>query len=146
MQFEIDPSLLELEVTESALMADFEEIEDMLTALKSLGLSLALDDFGTGYSSLSYLRRFPLQVLKIDKSFVQDMDTDSQAFDIVNAIVRLALSLNLELVAEGIETEQHLTALKELGCFIGQGYLMCRPLAESAFLRKYLSEQSSETV
>ncbi len=145
-QFEIDPSLLELEVTESALMADFEEIEDMLTALKSLGLSLALDDFGTGYSSLSYLRRFPLQVLKIDKSFVQDMDTDSQAFDIVNAIVRLALSLNLELVAEGIETEQHLTALKELGCFIGQGYLMCRPLAESAFLRKYLSEQSSETV
>ena len=143
---EIDPSLLELEVTESALMADFEEIKDMLTALKRLGLSLALDDFGTGYSSLSYLRRFPLQVLKIDKSFVQDMDTDSQAFDIVNAIVRLALSLNLALVAEGIETEQHLTALKELGCFTGQGYLMCRPLAENAFLRKYLSEQSSTTV
>jgi EAL domain-containing protein (putative c-di-GMP-specific phosphodiesterase class I) len=109
-----------------------------LNALTSLGVTIALDDFGTGYSSLSYLRQFPLNVLKIDRSFVIDMDKEQQAHDIVTAIVHLALSLELTIVAEGIETQSHFNALKELGCHLGQGYFMCRPMAMNDFFTKFI--------
>jgi len=134
----IDASSIELEVTESALMHDFEQTRDILNALTSLGVTIALDDFGTGYSSLSYLRQFPLNVLKIDRSFVIDMDKEQQAHDIVTAIVHLALSLELTIVAEGIETQSHFNALKELGCHLGQGYFMCRPMAMNDFFTKFI--------
>jgi len=136
----IDASSIELEVTESALMHDFEQTRDILNALTSLGVTIALDDFGTGYSSLSYLRQFPLNVLKIDRSFVIDMDKEQQAHDIVTAIVHLALSLELTIVAEGIETQSHFNALKELGCHLGQGYFMCRPMAMEDFFAKFIND------
>ncbi len=125
--------LIEIEVTESALMTDFAETREVLRKLSDLGVSIALDDFGTGYSSLSYLRTFPLDVLKIDRSFVIDMLTDEQAKNIVDVIVHLAHSLNLKLVGEGIETEEHWQALKQLGCEEGQGYYFSRPLNENDF-------------
>ena len=137
----IEASSLELEVTESALMHDFEQTRDILIALTSLGITIALDDFGTGYSSLSYLRQFPLHVLKIDRSFVIDMDKEQQAHDIVTAIVHLALSLNLTIVAEGIETQSHFNSLKALGCHLGQGYFMCRPVALNDFFIQFISNE-----
>lgn len=137
----IEASSIELEVTESALMHDFEQTRDILNALSSLGVTIALDDFGTGYSSLSYLRQFPLNVLKIDRSFVIDMDKEQQAHDIVTAIVHLALSLELTIVAEGIETRSHFNGLKELGCHLGQGYFMCRPIAMNDFFAQFISNE-----
>lgn len=142
----IDASMIELEVTESALMHDFEQTKDMLNALTSLGVSIALDDFGTGYSSLSYLRQFPLDVLKIDRSFVIDMDQEQQAFDIVSAIVQLALSLDLKIVAAGIENEAQFEALEKLGCHLGQGYLLCKPIAVDEFLVYFANTQPIEKV
>lgn len=125
--------LLELEVTESSLMHDFEETKKMLNDLSSLGLTIAIDDFGTGYSSLSYLKMFPVDVLKIDQSFVKDMCNDTQSMDIVRTISSLAHSLNLQIVAEGIEQKQHLTSLLELGCKLGQGYLFYKPMPKADF-------------
>ena len=137
----IEASSIELEVTESALMHDFEQTRDILNKLTSLGVTLALDDFGTGYSSLSYLRQFPLNVLKIDRSFVIDMDKEQQAHDIVTAIVHLALSLELTIVAEGIETQSHFNGLKALGCHQGQGYFMCRPIAINDFFVQFIGNE-----
>ena len=137
----IEASSIEIEVTESALMHDFEQTRDILNKLTSLGVTLALDDFGTGYSSLSYLRQFPLNVLKIDRSFVIDMDKEQQAYDIVTAIVHLALSLELTIVAEGIETQSHFNELKTLGCHQGQGYFMCRPIAMNDFFAQFIGNE-----
>ncbi|WP_462148274.1 two-component system response regulator [Pseudoalteromonas gelatinilytica] len=119
---------LELEVTESALIENFDYTVSQLKLISGMGVSIALDDFGTGYSSLSYLRLFPLDVLKIDQSFVRDMLDDAQAFNIVTTIIELAHSLGLQIVAEGIETLEQKGRLQELGCQIGQGYLLSKPL------------------
>ena len=119
---------LELEVTESALIENFDYTVSQLKLISGMGVSIALDDFGTGYSSLSYLRLFPLNVLKIDQSFVRDMLNDEQALNIVTTIIELAHSLKLQIVAEGIETLEQKDLLQELGCQIGQGYLLSKPL------------------
>ena len=132
--------LLELEVTESALMTDFEETRDILTQLSSLGISIALDDFGTGYSSLSYLRMFPLDILKIDRSFVKDMLADEQAKNIVDVIVHLAHSLGLKLVGEGIETAEQWETLKQINCEEGQGYYFSKPINENDFFSLLANE------
>jgi len=132
--------LLELEVTESALMTDFEETRDILTQLSSLGISIALDDFGTGYSSLSYLRMFPLDILKIDRSFVKDMLADEQAKNIVDVIVHLAHCLGLKLVGEGIETAEQWETLKQINCEEGQGYYFSKPINENDFFSLLANE------
>ncbi|MCC9662142.1 EAL domain-containing protein [Pseudoalteromonas sp. MB41] len=119
---------LELEVTESALIENFDYTVSQLKLISGMGVSIALDDFGTGYSSLSYLRLFPIDILKIDQSFVRDMLDDAQAFNIVTTIIELAHSLKLQIVAEGIETLEQKDRLQELGCQIGQGYLLSKPL------------------
>ncbi|QYJ85360.1 EAL domain-containing protein [Shewanella mesophila] len=124
---------LELEVTESALMHDFDEALSILNTLSSIGLTIAIDDFGTGYSSLSYLKYFPVNTLKIDQSFVKDMFVDEQSLDIVKAVVNLGKSLNLTLVAEGIESQQQLEQLQSLTCEQGQGYLFSKPLLLEQF-------------
>lgn len=120
---------LELEITEGALMDDVAQTQTSLRSLKSLGLRLAVDDFGTGYSSLAYLRRFPLDKLKIDQSFLHGVPEDNGNLEIVATIIALARSLNLTVIAEGVETTGQLAALRRLGCEQSQGYLFSRPLS-----------------
>ncbi len=119
---------LELEVTESLLIGDIEHTLSVLEALHDQGIALALDDFGTGYSSLSYLRKFPFDILKIDRSFVRDMVHSADAAEVIRAIVALAQGLRLELIAEGIETEAQLEQIKTYNCHEIQGYYYSRPL------------------
>jgi diguanylate cyclase (GGDEF)-like protein len=125
----LDPEHLVLEITEGVMMHDVERAASKLRAIKSLGVRLALDDFGTGYSSLSYLRSFPVDVVKIDKIFVDEIEHDRGAAALVQAILRLGLGLSFEVVAEGIETQEQLDSLLDLGCRYGQGYLLARPLS-----------------
>ena len=120
---------LELEITEGALIENVEQTQDTLAALKQLGLKLAVDDFGTGYSSLAYLRRFPLDKLKIDQSFMRGVPEDQANLEIAATIVGLARNLKLRVLAEGVETQEQLQALRRLGCDQCQGYLFSRPLS-----------------
>ena len=123
---------LTLEITESALMRDAAGALDVLRALKEIGVALAIDDFGTGYSSLSYLQRFPLDILKVDKSFVDELGTgNGGGEEIVSAVVTLAHALGLKVVAEGVETEPQLAVLRDLACDYAQGYLFSRPVPAS---------------
>jgi diguanylate cyclase (GGDEF)-like protein/PAS domain S-box-containing protein len=124
----IDPRYLKLELTESMVMHDVERTIQRLHQLKALNLELSIDDFGTGYSSLAYLRRFPISVLKVDKSFVHRIGTDRQDEAIVRSIVTLARDLGMQVVAEGIETADQLDVLVGLGCDYGQGYYFSRPV------------------
>jgi diguanylate cyclase (GGDEF)-like protein/PAS domain S-box-containing protein len=123
------PGCLKLEITESVIMQDAPATLARLHALKDLGVQLAIDDFGTGYSSLGYLKRFPMDVLKIDKGFVRGLGQNPEDTAIVKAIVTVAKNLELSVTAEGIETAEQLTHLRELGCDRGQGYYFARPLA-----------------
>jgi len=129
----LDPSHLEVEVTESGLMQDDVPTVAVLHGLKDMGVQIALDDFGTGYSSLSYLRRFPIDTLKIDQSFVRDIDNASGAPVLVDAIIAMGRSLNLRLVAEGIETLAQRAYLQSNGCAEGQGFYFGRPVNAAAF-------------
>jgi diguanylate cyclase (GGDEF)-like protein len=124
----VDPTLIEFELTEHSLMEDTDGTQECLRALKSIGVRLAIDDFGTGYSCLSYLRRFPLDVLKIDRSFIADLDTSRDAQAICSAILSIAHSLSLDAVAEGIESEQQLAFLTRNDCPYGQGFYFNKPI------------------
>jgi EAL domain-containing protein (putative c-di-GMP-specific phosphodiesterase class I) len=119
---------LKLEITESVLMSSIEQSVTVLNQLKGLGISLSIDDFGTGYSSLAYLQSLPLTSLKVDRSFVRDIESNRTSFDITSTIITLAHHLKLDIVAEGIETESQLKILRALGCEYGQGFLFSRPL------------------
>ena len=132
----IEPGLLELEITESAAMDDVEQTVSILSRLRGLGLHLSIDDFGTGSSSLSYLRRFEVDSIKIDKSFVDDIGRDPNADAICKAIIGLSHSLGKRVVAEGVETEEQLAFLKAMGCEEIQGYLFGRPEPATEFARK----------
>jgi diguanylate cyclase (GGDEF)-like protein len=124
----LPPASLELEITESIAMQGLERTVMMLTALKKLGIALAMDDFGTGYSSLSYLKRFPLDALKVDQSFVRNITTDPGDAAITRAVVAMAHSFGMIVIAEGVETTEHLEFLAGLGCENAQGYLFSKPL------------------
>jgi EAL domain-containing protein (putative c-di-GMP-specific phosphodiesterase class I) len=128
----LDPRLLTLEITESILLEDIEVVVERLTELKRLGVRLAIDDFGTGYSSLSYLRRLPVDVLKIDRSFVAAVDSGVAEGALVRSIVSIAQILELRTVAEGIEQIGQLEALRAIGVDQGQGFLFARPLEPEA--------------
>jgi EAL domain-containing protein (putative c-di-GMP-specific phosphodiesterase class I) len=130
---EVGANMIELEVTESALMRDTYATAEVLHGLHGLGLSLAVDDFGTGYSSLAYLKRFAVDTLKIDRSFVQDCDGGGGDPAIVRAIIAMARSLGMGLVAEGVETEAQARVLQAHGCPVMQGYLFARPMSEIDF-------------
>lgn len=138
----LDPQWLELELTESGLMDDTEGIIAILEDLKGQGVSLSVDDFGTGYSSLSYLRRFPIDVLKIDRSFIMDLPEDSDAAMIVTTICRMAQNLKLKIVAEGVETPAQLDFLRELGCDQYQGYLFSKPVPSESITTFLEAERS----
>jgi EAL domain-containing protein (putative c-di-GMP-specific phosphodiesterase class I) len=129
----LDASSLELEITENVVMKDAEKIVAMLNALKALGLRISVDDFGTGYSSLSYLKRFPVDALKIDQSFVRDVVHDADSAAIVKAVISLAHILNLRVIAEGVETEMQCNFLRENGCDEVQGYYFGRPMSAQDF-------------
>ncbi len=129
----LNPNQLELELTESIAMRDVEASITMLEGLRTMGVRLSIDDFGTGYSSLSYLQRFPLSRLKIDQSFVKDLQTNDNNVKITKAIIAMAHSLNLSVLAEGVETEEQLARLREEGCDEVQGYLFSRPVCAEDF-------------
>ena len=131
-KYQVDPRRIELEITESALMIDPEAARRTLDYLKALGMKLSIDDFGTGYSSLAYLKRFPLDTLKIDASFVRDVTSDADDANITRTVIAMAHNLRLNVVAEGVETAEQLAFLAEHGCDLYQGYYLSRPLSTSA--------------
>lgn len=136
---EIPANSLKLEITESVIMANAEVATTMLCQLQSQGIQLSIDDFGTGYSSLAYLYRFPIDTLKIDRSFINKIDIDSEQFEIVRTIVTLAANLGMDVVAEGVETSNHLAQLKALSCSSGQGYFFSKPV-DSKMAAKLLQQ------
>ena len=136
----VSPALIELELTESMLMDDPEKSKKELLALKDMGFVLAIDDFGTGYSSLNYLKNLPVDILKIDRSFIKEIEINPDDKPIVKGIIALADSLGLATIAEGVENEQQRTIIEELGCDTIQGYLISRPLPRDEFERRYLNE------
>ncbi|HET9095995.1 MAG TPA: EAL domain-containing protein [Candidatus Baltobacteraceae bacterium] len=129
----LDPADLDFEITETIAMHNAEESVGVMRQLKSLGIGLSLDDFGTGYSSLSYLKRFPIDVLKIDKSFVRDIPEDANDLAIVSAIIAMSHALGLKVVAEGVETDAQWHFLRDCGTQFAQGYYFGRPLPASEF-------------
>ncbi|MBX3479832.1 MAG: EAL domain-containing protein [Caulobacter sp.] len=137
-----DPHQIELEITEGILLADDEQTQETFRRLRAMGFSLALDDFGTGYSSLSYLRRYPVDKIKIDRSFVNNLGVEKEAEAVVGAIVRLAQALNLRVIAEGVETESQLEGLKRAGCTDIQGYLYSKPVDPADISRMLVTVQA----
>lgn len=130
----LDPELLCIELTETAVMADIEGARAVLTALRALGVSIAVDDFGTGYASLTYLRRLPVTSVKIDRSFTDGLGEEVEDTMIVSAVIGLSSQLNLDVIAEGVETSEQLALLSDMGCSNAQGYLLSKPVAEAALL------------
>jgi EAL domain-containing protein (putative c-di-GMP-specific phosphodiesterase class I) len=141
-RFAVRPDLLELELTESILMRDADETAAVLRQFKRAGLSVAVDDFGTGYSSLSYLKKFPIDALKIDQSFVSGLGKSDDDRSICMAVIALAHALGLNVVAEGVENDVQLRILQELGCDEIQGFLMSRPMPSSHVL-EFVSDHRS---
>ncbi|MFN7975118.1 MAG: EAL domain-containing protein [Acidobacteriota bacterium] len=137
----IPPSCLKVEITESAIIDNPESAKAMLEKLKGLGVHLSIDDFGTGYSSLSYLHSFPFDNLKIDRAFVARMGPSGENWEIVHAIINIANSLRMEVIAEGIETAEQYQTLQSLGCDAGQGYYMARPMPADG-VEEFLRERS----
>ncbi len=127
-RYRIDPAKVEVEITESILLKDEDRSIQMLNEIRQLGIKISLDDFGTGYSSLAYLRKFPIDVIKIDRGFVLEMERDEQSIHIVKAIVSLARALSLKIVVEGLETKSQVQKMRELGCDYGQGFYFSRPV------------------
>ena len=142
----LDPTLLELEITEGVLMQNVEATLATLQAIKALGVRLAVDDFGTGYSSLSYLRKFPVDVLKIDQSFIHGLSHEPKDAALVSAIIQLGRSLNLNIIAEGVETQEQLAFLKQQGCEEGQGYYFSKALPADSFARLLRAQASQKQV
>ena len=124
----ISPSCLELEITETAAVENLSFTQNTLSKLMDIGVSISIDDFGTGYSSLSYLKHFPVNFLKIDRSFVADMLSDKNTYSIIRAIIDIAHALQLKVIAEGVENQAQLDMLMNLGCDEIQGYHISRPL------------------
>ncbi len=138
--YQVSPSSLELEITETTLMENPERTIKLLDELYSLGLYLAIDDFGTGYSSLSALQQFPISTLKIDKSFVRDVSTSADDATIVGTIIHMGKSLGMDVVAEGVETEEQLTFLQRMNCTYVQGLLFGDPMSSDNYLELLLSQ------
>ncbi|UTN77378.1 EAL domain-containing protein [Pseudomonas aeruginosa] len=134
----LEPSRLQLEITESFIMNQTEEALAVLHGLKRLGVQLAIDDFGTGYSSLSYLKRLPLDILKIDKSFIRGLPDDPHDAAITRAIIALGRSMQLTVIAEGVETEGQQSFLTHEGCEQIQGFVLSPPLPAELFASKFL--------
>jgi EAL domain-containing protein (putative c-di-GMP-specific phosphodiesterase class I) len=142
----LDAQYLDLEITESISMPNIHSVISKLNDLQAMGISISIDDFGTGYSSLSYLKKFPINNLKIDRSFVRDITSNSENRAIVKTIISMAHNLNLDVIAEGVETEEELTFLKSNGCRVVQGYLFSPPISgedfEGTFLKQHIEPET----
>jgi len=134
---------LQLEITESVIMQDVNHSIGSLLAIRALGVTIAIDDFGTGFSSLNYLAKLPVDTLKIDRSFVEEMVSATGGLTLVSVIINLARALRLNTVAEGVETDEQLRQLRFLGCDEMQGYLFGRPVPVESFEQKYMSLSQS---
>jgi EAL domain-containing protein (putative c-di-GMP-specific phosphodiesterase class I) len=138
------PANLKLELTESVTMRDEERTTRILGELRTLGVRLCIDDFGTGYSSLSYLRRFALDILKIDRSFVSEMLNNSESQEIVKTILSLGSNLGMQVVAEGVETPEQVNLLKSFGCEYAQGYFFSRPIDSAGVARTLVASEAND--
>ena len=138
----LSPDLVDIEITETTLMSDLDGALAKMERLKDLGISLSVDDFGTGYSSLKYLKDLPIDRLKIDQSFVRDLIHDKDDYAIVLAVIAMASALSLNVLAEGVETEEHFKQLKLMGCYTYQGYLFGRPMCADDF-KSYCESHSA---
>ncbi|MCW9044967.1 MAG: EAL domain-containing protein, partial [Alphaproteobacteria bacterium] len=136
-EFEIPAKYLEIEITESTFLKDFDIVRNNLEALKGLGASISMDDFGTGFSSLSYLNRIPLDYLKIDRSFVSKMFMEEESLELVATIISMAKNLGLKTIAEGVETQEQADLLNDKGCHLLQGYLYSKPISAKEIAKKY---------
>ena len=134
-KYQLDVNYLELEITEDAIMSDIDKSTQTLIQLNRLGAQLAIDDFGTGYSSLSYLTKFPIHFLKIDQVFVKEAPANKNVNSVIAATIAMAHSLNLKVIAEGVEKKEQLEFLKTLGCDIVQGYLISKPLKAQDYIQ-----------
>ena len=141
----LEPHMLELELTESILISDTENVLSTVKRLKIMGVRLSIDDFGTGYSSLSYLKRFEVDKLKIDQSFIRDLATDPEDAAIVRAIIQMAHSLGLKTIAEGVETQDVLDHLRLFHCDETQGYFHARPLPADDFVAFFQARLAGQT-
>jgi EAL domain-containing protein (putative c-di-GMP-specific phosphodiesterase class I) len=139
----LNANMLELEITENILMKSVQDSSGVLINLKQTGVSLAIDDFGTGYSSLSYLKSFSIDTLKIDRSFINDIHTDTDSAAIVSAVVALAHNMGLKVVAEGVETQEQSDFLAEIGCDLCQGYFFSKPVHADLFFNYVVHNQQS---
>ena len=140
----LDAKWLEVELTERLALCDVDYAVSQMNQIRELGVKLAMDDFGTGYSSLSYIQILPITLLKLDRSFIVDIETDPIAFEIVNAVIRIAKSKKIETIAEGIENPNQAKILRKLGCNFGQGYLYGKPMPPEqleAFFRQNAKER-----
>jgi diguanylate cyclase (GGDEF)-like protein len=135
-EVDLPPELLELEITEGLLLSDDPETDIIMNELSQMGVRLSIDDFGTGYSSLSYLKRFPFNVLKIDRAFIQDVTANPEDAALTRAIIAMAHGLGLKVIGEGVETEAQLEFLRAEGCNMIQGYLISRPMSAENFLQR----------
>jgi diguanylate cyclase (GGDEF)-like protein/PAS domain S-box-containing protein len=142
----LEPAALHLEITESVILDNLQETSAVLSQLKALGFNLAIDDFGTGYSSLSYLHQLPLDILKIDSSFVMQIGADGENQEIVRAILTLAQNLKMQTVAEGLVTETQMQLLQDLGCGFGQGYLFSHPLSSEEAITFLMEDRTWQTL
>lgn len=140
-EYQIDPHLVEFEVTESALIENFDQTNLIMQQIHQLGCRLAIDDFGTGYSSMRYLRMLPLQIMKIDRAFVNGIPEDQHNLSIIKAMVTLAKNLEMDLVVEGIETAEQAELLEKMGCYVHQGYFYSEPLTSTEFTLRFLTKE-----
>ena len=127
----VEPHCLQLEILETSALSDVQHVSAIMNSCIALGVNFALDDFGTGYSSLTHLRRLPANLIKIDQTFIRDMLYDDDDFAIVEGVIGLARSFKLDVIAEGVETIEHSTALLALGCELAQGYAIAKPMPAS---------------
>ena len=138
IDYDIAPSSLEVEITESSL-TDMDETISTLNELKKIGVTIAVDDFGTGYSSLSYLKQYPIDIIKIDRSFIKDIETDAKNAAIARTIINLAHNLGMDVIAEGVEKELQAQILLEANCFKAQGFLYSKAVPAEVIVEKYFS-------
>ena len=138
-EYDLPPHLLGLEITESLMMEDRHSVINKLNTLNKMGVGLSIDDFGTGYSSLSYIRRFPIDTIKIDKSFIHDITLDSDDASLITAIIAMAKSLDMNVIAEGVETAEQYRFLQDHSCNFVQGYYFCKPVTRDKFEKDFIS-------